>query len=336
MRKIFYIILLCFLYDNSWARQLSLGLPIECNVGHDCWVIFYPDNDSSSGISDYACQYQTYDTHNGTDFGLPDLTWVNKNIHVLAAATGKVVRVRDGMIDVKYEKGKLDSIVDGRECGNYVLLEHDMGYKTLYCHMRKNSFMVMEGDMVEKGEPLGYVGLSGKTTFSHVHFTVKDHANKDVDPFTGKLISQQSGCHDTSNHMWDNDVLPLLQYQQGVISGVGFAAEQVNIAGIRYGRYDKPIISSGMEEFYIWADLWKMPKGAKVHLLLKNPQDTVIIDKTYTIHDDTIHTFRMAKADAKTQGTTWPWLLGYYHLKVTSYINGKEYFSMNNKYLMEY
>ena len=51
--------------------------------------------------------------------------------------------------------------------GNYVVVEHDDGISTLYAHMRSRA--VSEGDVVEQGDVLGYVGTTGSSTGNHLH-----------------------------------------------------------------------------------------------------------------------------------------------------------------------
>lgn len=51
--------------------------------------------------------------------------------------------------------------------GNYVVVQHDNGISTLYAHMRSRA--VSEGDVVEQGDILGYVGTTGSSTGNHLH-----------------------------------------------------------------------------------------------------------------------------------------------------------------------
>ncbi len=54
--------------------------------------------------------------------------------------------------------------------GNYVTINHMDGYSTLYAHM--THFVVSEGDYVEQGQVIGYVGSTGYSTGPHLHFTI--------------------------------------------------------------------------------------------------------------------------------------------------------------------
>ena len=54
--------------------------------------------------------------------------------------------------------------------GNYIKIEHGHGYATLYLHLSK--FAVKEGMRVKRGDVIGYVGDTGRSTGSHLHYTV--------------------------------------------------------------------------------------------------------------------------------------------------------------------
>ena len=54
--------------------------------------------------------------------------------------------------------------------GNTVVIDHGFGYKTMYAHM--STINVVEGMKIKRGECLGGVGKSGKTTGAHLHYEV--------------------------------------------------------------------------------------------------------------------------------------------------------------------
>ncbi|MCX6263374.1 MAG: M23 family metallopeptidase [Bacteroidetes bacterium] len=63
--------------------------------------------------------------------------------------------------------------------GNRVVINHGFGYQTLYGHMYRIKARV--GDEVKRGEVIGYVGSTGKSTGPHVHYEVH-HNGVEVDP----------------------------------------------------------------------------------------------------------------------------------------------------------
>lgn len=78
---------------------------------------------------------------------------VSKNKSILASDNGKVVFAG--------KKG---------DYGNAVIIDHQNGYETLYGHLSKIS--VKKGDIVEKGDTLGVMGSTGRSTGVHLHFEI--------------------------------------------------------------------------------------------------------------------------------------------------------------------
>ena len=54
--------------------------------------------------------------------------------------------------------------------GKHVIIDHGFGYETLYGHMSR--FTVRPGQKVKRGEVIGYVGNTGKSTAPHLHYEV--------------------------------------------------------------------------------------------------------------------------------------------------------------------
>ena len=101
--------------------------------------------------------YGTPKFHKGLDFTAPQGTPIY--------ATG------NGTVEVAGFTG------DGY--GNHVVINHGYGYETLYGHMVK--VKVRAGQKVKRGEVIGWVGSTGKSTGPHCHYEV--HINgQEVDP----------------------------------------------------------------------------------------------------------------------------------------------------------
>ncbi len=102
------------------------------------------------------------DPHHGVEF-------VNEiGTPILAVADGLVVHAAEDRpaIYAPWERYYGDSIVVKHD-----LPEVDAPFYTLYAHL--SSFAVMEGEIVEAGQPIGNVGMSGKAIGGHLHFEVR-------------------------------------------------------------------------------------------------------------------------------------------------------------------
>lgn len=55
--------------------------------------------------------------------------------------------------------------------GNLIVLNHRLGYETLYGHL--SSMSVHSGEKVRKGQKIGEVGQTGRATGNHLHFEVR-------------------------------------------------------------------------------------------------------------------------------------------------------------------
>lgn len=63
--------------------------------------------------------------------------------------------------------------------GNLIHIDHGFGFSTRYGHLA--SFAVKEGDRVKRGQVIGYVGNTGRSTAPHVHYEVI-YNNKNQNP----------------------------------------------------------------------------------------------------------------------------------------------------------
>jgi murein DD-endopeptidase MepM/ murein hydrolase activator NlpD len=63
--------------------------------------------------------------------------------------------------------------------GNHVIISHGFGYETLYGHMVRVN--VSQGEQVKRGQVIGYVGSTGKSTGPHLHYEVHK-SNTQIDP----------------------------------------------------------------------------------------------------------------------------------------------------------
>jgi murein DD-endopeptidase MepM/ murein hydrolase activator NlpD len=113
--------------------------------------------------------YKTIKMHAGLDFAAPQGT------PIYATANGRIK-------------------IAGNSSGGYgvhVVIDHGYGYETLYGHMVRVKSRA--GQHVTRGEIIGYVGTTGKSTGPHCHYEVRKNGNK-IDPiyfFYNDLSPQQ-------------------------------------------------------------------------------------------------------------------------------------------------
>ncbi len=59
--------------------------------------------------------------------------------------------------------------------GSYIVIKHSNGTQTLYAHL--SGVTVSVGDEVNQGQVIGYMGSSGKSTGTHLHFEIRGARN---------------------------------------------------------------------------------------------------------------------------------------------------------------
>jgi hypothetical protein len=208
--------------------EFVLSLPVKCQPGLTCFIQNYVDHGDLEKARDFACGHRTYRGHDGTDIRIPDLDIQKQGVEVLAASSGHVTRVRDGIDDVSVRQiGK--AAVAGKECGNGALIEHSDGWSTQYCHMAKDSVRVRPGDLVATGQPIGRIGLSGETEFPHLHLTVRFHGAA-IDPFA----FQSSEACGGGRSLWLDPAG--MAYRPREIINFGFAGDPVGMEAVESGQ----------------------------------------------------------------------------------------------------
>jgi murein DD-endopeptidase MepM/ murein hydrolase activator NlpD len=70
--------------------------------------------------------------------------------------------------------------------GKFVLIRHNNGYETAYGHMSAFARGIDEGTRVRQGQVIGFVGSTGLSTGSHVHYEIRVNG-RFVDPMRIKL-----------------------------------------------------------------------------------------------------------------------------------------------------
>ena len=257
---------------NSKSVDLKFDLPIKCNLGKDCFVLLYTDRDPGPEAVDFGCGRMTYNGHTGTDFAIPDESVMRQGVPVLAAADGKVLRVRDGVVDRKTNDIKNPNIA-GKECGNGALIDHGQGWETQYCHMRQGSVVVKPGTQVKTGTVLGFVGESGAASFPHVHFETR-YQGKPVDPFLGPeaQIERKPGCKVPAQPMWK----PQISYVPTGLMNTGFADRIPKLEDAEQGKFTDSKLPANAAAIVFWTRTYGVAKDDVERVRLIAPNGTVM------------------------------------------------------------
>ncbi len=114
------------------------------------------------------------DNHTGTDIPAPGGT------PIYAAKDGVVTTVNANRYASSY--------------GYYCIISHGSGYATLYAHQNQVP-IVKEGQTVKKGQVIGYVGSTGRSTGNHLHFELRINGvrNDVLKLYPGMTFTSPSG-----------------------------------------------------------------------------------------------------------------------------------------------
>ncbi len=123
--------------------RVGTGKKPDTGTGNYVWPV-----DNPMITCGWGCYYiPGIGSHIGTDF----VNQYERYGAVYAADTGVVEKAQYNSID-----------------GNYVVIDHQNGYKTHYGHM--SSILVEVGQVVSRGEQIGIMGMTGYATGVHTHF----------------------------------------------------------------------------------------------------------------------------------------------------------------------
>jgi murein DD-endopeptidase MepM/ murein hydrolase activator NlpD len=132
----------------------GIDLPIDAP---NLWPVTGPITSSFGEREDPVLRNGEGEFHTGIDISAP----VGTPVRVTADGTIQSAEMENGY---------------GRE----VVVDHGRGLETCYAHL--SGFAVMAGQTVVRGQVIGYVGASGRTTGANLHYEVRIH-NAPVNPY---------------------------------------------------------------------------------------------------------------------------------------------------------
>ncbi|MGY3607271.1 MULTISPECIES: M23 family metallopeptidase [unclassified Bradyrhizobium] len=257
---------------SARAENIELGMPVGCEIGRTCYIQNYVDDDPSQSSRDYKCGTLTYDAHNGTDFRIPSLAAQRSGVDVLASASGRVLRMRDGVPDATGKPAR--EAVRDVECGNGLLVEHPGGWETQYCHMANGSLAVKPGDDIARGQRLGRIGLSGLTEYPHLHFIVR-YKGAVVDPFAYGAVPGSCGSGES---LWQPALRARLAYQERAVLNAGFMNGPPTMELIEEASAEGQSVSADSPALVAFVRAIGLKAGDTQGLVIKDPQGQVLAE----------------------------------------------------------
>lgn len=171
--------------QRDMAAHVLLSWPMRANSDFDFQYNYFNLQNyvdqlrEGDEIQDYNCSGRTYDGHDASDINLFPFWWRmmdNSHVMAVAAAPGIILPGREFV-----HNDHNCSPVSG---SNNITILHDDGTTTNYRHLKKNSLTTKaDNERVERGEFLGFIGSSGRSSNPHLHFAVYDVNDDLVEPF---------------------------------------------------------------------------------------------------------------------------------------------------------
>lgn len=150
-----------YIQAKSYEEVLSMALGKEEELSSRPAIMPVAENDLSYTSSQWGMRmhpiYNVPKFHYGMDFVAP------RGTKIYATGDGKVVSVKN----LKTGHGK------------HVIIDHGYGFETLYAHL--SGFNVKVGQVIKRGEVIGYLGSSGTSTAPHLHYEIFVNG-RNVDP----------------------------------------------------------------------------------------------------------------------------------------------------------
>lgn len=270
-------VIFIFLLPALVFADIKIVLPLDCELGKNCWISNLPRNYKDKLQVDFLCGHKTYIDHKGTDFALKDLASMYQGVNVLSPSDGIVKAVRDEMEDVNVNNIN-KAAIRGKECGNGVLIEQDK-FQFQLCHLKKGSIVVKVGDKVKQGDRVGQVGLSGNTEYPHLHLSVRKEVNEnwvEFDPFYG-VVGQ---CGKDPKPIWQDDSI-LEHVGTGNVYNYGFSFEIPNVNDVRNGKYNDITIPQNTPQIIGWAEIFSVEDGDIIDLRIEDTKGNTLTEKNH-------------------------------------------------------
>jgi len=193
------------------------------------------------------------------------------NLPVLAAGTGTVELVQDGVPD-----NPVGGMNARENWGNSVTVAHGTNLYSVYAHLKPGSIAVKPGDPVRAGTEIGRCGNSGRSLVPHLHFHVQRGGplgSETIAADFGDVVRRQDTRVTVSHRVIPAEgavVRPIVR-DEAVAGALAFAP------GSRWWLHDKA--AGREEEARVEVDLWgrRVLRSEKGALYLESYEDALVV-----------------------------------------------------------
>jgi biotin carboxyl carrier protein len=200
--------------------SLTFNFPVSCKLGQTCFVLLDKNTKTTNIVLNTQQQMQ-------------------QGVNVVAAAAGTVTTVKKEPAPVVIPGQPQDV---SPSCGNQIIIQHDTGWLTQYCHLKDDSMTVSVGQQVQQGQVIGQVGQSGGANFPKLGFMILANGAP-ADPFTA--------------HLWCNTI-PYQPY--GVITN-GFSDHPVTLEELMNGPVTRQAFTLQDKQVIGWVRMYGVSQG---------------------------------------------------------------------------
>lgn len=156
--------------DKKYSQNTYI-MPIK-----EEWFVFW------GGVNEFVNYHYAYEAQRyaydlvimKNDATFKDSPNINENYYafnkeVTAPADGKVIKVVNHL-----EDNIPGEMYEMEPAGNVIIIEHTNHEYSMVAHLKKNSCLVQQGDIVKQGDVIALCGNSGNSSEAHIHFQVMD------------------------------------------------------------------------------------------------------------------------------------------------------------------
>ncbi len=263
-QTIVFVFSVFFLVKPLYA--IELAFPVACTIMSDCWVTNHVDMRGTTNLSeDYMCGKKTIPQSKLTHISLGSLSQAEKNYAVIAVADGEVESAENV----------------GGYCGNRIVLSHDSGWKSSYCHLKPNSFVIRAGQDVKRGQIMAALGMSGRTEWPRLAFGLTRNGMV-FDPFSGRTAIE--GCDTQSKPLWVGGMNP--PYEPAHVTTIGFTKRFPTNQDIMDGLLSAQSETTEIRRLSLWGMLMNTMPNDRITLKIETPDGRILKEESLTIENN--------------------------------------------------